>query len=182
MDAFLALIDEEDDNTNSTSQTDTDRLPSLQGHCFDLTFLSCVLDLFRAVPTHTLLPANQADDGMQRKLSVGPTTLQCLFKIAATSPSLEALLPGCTAVVTDTISVLDGTAMENIKAARRIFTTARLFTAKFDRTLSAGTVLDHFTHAAQACVSSMDASCTVAVPTLQQAIASTLPIFVAVCL
>ena len=105
MDAFLTLIDEEDDNRNSTSKTDTDRLSSLQGHCFDLTFLSCVLDLFRAVPTHTLLPANQADDGMQRKLCVGPNTLQCLFKIAATSPSLQALLPGCTAVVTDTLSV-----------------------------------------------------------------------------
>ena len=176
MDAFLALIDEEDDNTNSTTKTDTDRLPSLQGHCFDLTFLSCVLDLFRAVPTHTLLPANQTVDGMQRMLSVGSHILQCLFKIAATSPSLEALLPGCTAVVTDTLCVVDGAALENITAARRLFTTARVFTAKFDRTLSAGAVLEHFTHAAQVCVSLLDASCTVAVPSLQQAIASTLPI------
>eukprot|EP01032_Pedospumella_encystans_P014125 gene14125-16246_t len=180
--AFLTLIDEEDDNTNSTNnntaapRSETDRLSSLQGHCFDLTFLSCVLDLFRAVPTHTLLPANQADDGMQRKLCVGPNTLQCLFKIAATSPSLEALLPGCTEVVTDTLSVLDDAALENIQAARHLFTTARIFTIKLDRTLSAGVILEHFTHSAQVCVSLLDASCTVAVPSLQQAIASTLPI------
>ena len=61
-------------------------------------------------------------------------------------------------------------------SARRIFTTARIFTSKMDRTLPAGAVLEHFTHAAQACVSLLDASCTVAVATLQQAIASTLPI------
>ena len=151
MDAFLALIDEEDDTTSSTKNdtaaphSETDRLPSLQGHCFDLTFLSCVLDLFRAVPTHTLLPADQADDGMQRKFCVGSTTLQCLFKIAATSTSLEALLPGCTAVATNTLSVLDGTAMESIEAARRLFTTSRVFTAKVDRTLPAGAILGHFT-------------------------------------
>jgi len=178
IDAFLTLVSAEDDNLSGTEgQTgEQSTFEALQATSFDLTVLSCVVELFKALPADALLPVTQPDDGLDGKLAVGQLTQKFLCKIAATCTSLEALLPGCTEVATRCLAVVDSAVLGSIQAAWRTLETARLFDQPLDRTRPPSDLLAEFLYSAEACASLLDRACPVPVPSVQLAIASSLPI------
>lgn len=183
IDAFLALMSSDDDSLSGTEEhkqpaesSEISPTQALSDTTFDLTVLSTVVELFRQLPCSSLLPTTQPDDGLQGKLAVGPLTMSCLFKVAATSTSLEALLPGCTEVAARCLCVLDGAAYASIQAAARTLETARLFSVPVDRTRAPSDLLAEFLYATEASINLLDYNCPVPVPALQLSIASTLPI------
>jgi hypothetical protein len=153
----------------------------LQKSSFELVFLSCVLEMFKALPIGSLkrFPSSSApsdscsrdakdashvltqDAEEEGQVSVGQLSAACLSQLVARSGSLEAVLPGCGKVASQCLQQVDPGTFASINSVWRTLECAKPFLSQLDATASPDIMLPYLLQQAEQVVSLLEANCPV---------------------
>lgn len=160
-------------------------LGALRTSSFDLTFLTAVVEVLKAVPVWAMRGQSStggatttgASVGAEASgVTVGALTQACICRLVASQSSIEALLPGCATVAQDCLAVLDGAMLRRIQATSRTLACAHIFTARNLPDEELQVLLPKLVSCLEDCVCLLDAGCPVSLPSAQSALVVTLPV------